>query len=165
MSAFLGPILRCGAIGAVFGGCLGAVSASLYRLPEEEIRIVYEHPVNGKTHAVDTLGLDKDMEVTIMVMRLGKLLQVDPTVNMSARAQFNVICHRLQRFYGLLKRYHSQPSCVRFRLELRETGTRLLTSLARMEEEVWSAREIEEIMRVVAFVQEVVTKTLLSTEK
>lgn len=164
MSAFLVPTLRLATAGAVIGACMGVASACITHTPPEDLRPVFRHPTKGLRH-LDTFALDRDREASIMTKRLFHLLSIDPSVPQSALSQYHVLAYQLQKFFVLWKRYLERTHSTRHKVEWRSQGIRLIKSLKQMENHVWAARELEEIMRVVVFLQDFVTTQLLLHEK
>jgi hypothetical protein len=114
---------------------------------------------------LDAFGLDRDDGMAVMLNRLWRTLRIDGSVDPEGLAQMNVVCYCAQRFFVLWRRHLQQPSFLRHRLEVRDQGTRLLTSLSHMEKIVWSAREVDEVMRIVADVQDGVRQTLMLLDR
>lgn len=161
-------------VGALVGFGLGLVQACIVPTGSRDRPVPYHHPKKQKRCTLDTLGMDKEppfdsMALTVMLWKLHDLLAVDVTVSSSANRQYNVICHRFQRFFLVWNRMRELVEDPRARssllLRLRRCGTELLQSIAHMEKHIWNAREIEEIMRAVSALHEFVTRVLAQNEK
>jgi hypothetical protein len=158
MDAFLGPAFQYAAMGAVMGGCLGGLAEAL-KARKVPVKVEYIHPTKKKPRVLYTFGLCQ--EIPAMLERLWGILRIDPSIDQNATKQMHVICHRAQRYFVLWREHLRCPNELRPRLELRDQGTRLMTSLGHMENVVWSGREVEEVMRIVHHIQGLITTTLL----
>lgn len=162
------PYLLTGAsYGALIGSGLGLVRAVLHR-PVALPVVTYQHPRTKRTHTLDALGLDdeKNQFVVTFLARLGDLLQIDPTVCQPlCMEQYSLVVYHTQHFFATLVRYRSQPETVRYKVNLRDAGLRVIRSLGHFEKLVWNAREVENIMRLVTELQTIVQETLLLADK
>lgn len=163
MSATLTRVAHGALTGSALGAAIGLISGLVHR-PVVPLEVVYTVPSTKATKVLNTLNLDIDVPVPMLLTRIRRSIEMDHTIPRSASVQLNIVIYQFQRFFSRLAIYRENPGTSRAKVELRHQGLKTLKSIAALETLVCSSREAETACRSLMDLRTFITSETLAAE-